>query len=151
MNSGVPREAKRQRAFGVLTESSPDCECCLLYLETLRRKPGAVRNSAALKAIPKLKAIFDTHYAGQPKKFIELFMENKDLPVKELIRVFEEKVADPLTFNALDVVVPPADMDVAARTRVYSYGALVNAGIRKEGAGNVIGVRAVGAAEAVSF
>jgi len=30
------------------------------YLGTLLRKPGAVRNSAALKSIPKLKAIFDT-------------------------------------------------------------------------------------------
>ena len=31
------------------------------YLNTLRKKPGAVRNSVALKNIPRLKAIFDTY------------------------------------------------------------------------------------------
>jgi transposase len=44
------------------------------YLNTLRKKPGAVRNSVALKSIPRLKAIFDTYYKNQPKKFIERFL-----------------------------------------------------------------------------
>ena len=42
------------------------------YLNTLRKKPGALRNSVALKCIPRLKAIFDTYYSEQPKKFITL-------------------------------------------------------------------------------
>ena len=45
------------------------------YLNTLRKKPGAIRNSVALKSIPRLKAIFDTYYGKQPKKFIERFLE----------------------------------------------------------------------------
>jgi hypothetical protein len=50
------------------------------YIESLLRKPGAIRNSVALKSIPKLKAIFDTHYAKEPKKFIETFMGSPRKP-----------------------------------------------------------------------
>ena len=102
------------------------------YLETLRKKPGAVRNSAALKGIPKLKAIFDTHYADKPRKFIELFIENKELPIKEIIGLFEEKTANPIELNALDVVKPLQVMEVAVRTNITMYQKLVNAGIKKE-------------------
>jgi hypothetical protein len=105
------------------------------YLETLKKKPGAIRNSAALKGIPKLKAIFDTHYAGQPKKFIELFIENKEKPIKEIIALFEEKTANPLELNALDVVknqeTTKCGIEVAARAAIYIYSGLINVGIRK--------------------
>jgi|GEM_PF-403967 len=121
------------------------------YLETLRRKPGAIRNSAALKAIPKLKAIFDTHFSDKPKKFIELFIENKELPIKELIAMFEEKVSNPLELNALDVVKPPTNIEVAVRTYVHQYKALVNAGIRKGACKNEQSERAVNATKAVPF
>lgn len=100
------------------------------YLETLRRKPGAIKNSAALKAIPKLKAIFDTYYKDKPKKFIELFIENKELPLKELLAMFEEK--DVIELNALDVVKSNTNIEVAVRTHVHNYNVLINAGIRKE-------------------
>jgi hypothetical protein len=49
------------------------------YLNTLTKKPGAIKNSLALKSIPTLKAVFDTYYSKKPRKFIEIFMENKDL------------------------------------------------------------------------
>ena len=73
------------------------------YLNTLRKKPGAVRNSVALKNIPKLKAIFDTYYSKQPKKFIDLFLENKELPIDEIIALFERETAHKeLSRNKLD-------------------------------------------------
>ncbi len=55
------------------------------YLHTFRKKPGALRNSLALKSNPELKSIFDNYYKEKPKIFIELLRENKDLPTEEII------------------------------------------------------------------
>jgi len=101
------------------------------YLNTLKKKPGAVRNSVALKSIPRLKAIFDTYYAGQPKKFIELFLENKELPIEEIIALFERATTNAGEIKALDVVKPISQVDVSARALVANYIALVNGGVRK--------------------
>jgi hypothetical protein len=100
------------------------------YLDTLRKKPEAVRNSVALKSIPRLKAIFDTHYAHQPKRFIEIFRENRDLPVSELVALFEEKTRNRAEVRALDVVKPVSRMDVAVRAVMVNYTSLINAGVK---------------------
>jgi hypothetical protein len=95
------------------------------YLNTLRKKPGAVRNSVALKSIPRLKAIFDTYYKNQPKKFIERFLENKELPIDEIIAMFERETANRGEINALDVVKPISQIDVSARAFIANYSVLV--------------------------
>jgi transposase len=94
------------------------------YLNTLYKKPGAIRNSVALKSIPHLKAIFDTYYSKQPKKFIELFLENKELPINEIIALFERETANKGEIDALDVVKPISQIDVSARAHIYNYAAL---------------------------
>jgi len=94
------------------------------YLETLLRKPGAVRNSVALKSVPKLKAIFDTHYSKEPKKFIEIFIDHRDLPADELLAVFEEKTKSH-THQAIEVLGKSMRSDVAARASVAQYADLV--------------------------
>ena len=96
------------------------------YLNTLRKKPGAVRNSVALKSIPRLKAIFDTYYSKQPKKFIELFLENKELPIDEIIAMFERETSNKGEIDALDVVKPISQVDVSARAHVANYAALIH-------------------------
>jgi transposase len=101
------------------------------YLNTLRKKPGAVRNSVALKSIPRLKAIFDTYYGQQPKKFIERFLENKELPIDEIIALFERETQSKGEINALDVVRPISQIVVSARALVANYTALVNGGVGK--------------------
>ena len=101
------------------------------YLNTLRKKPGAVRNSVALKSIPKLKAIFDTYYSKQPKKFIERFLENKELPIDEMIALFERETANKGEIDALDVVKPISQIVVSARAFVANYAVLVNGGVRQ--------------------
>ena len=103
------------------------------YLGTLLRKPGAVRNSVALKSIPRLKAIFDTHYAKEPKRFIETFIEHKDLSVDEIIALFEKKTSNKSAaraeFKALCVVGKTHEADVAVRAGMFKYSALIyNAG-----------------------
>jgi transposase len=100
------------------------------YLNTLRKKPGAIRNSVALKRIPKLKAIFDTYYSKQPKKFIECFLANKELPIDEIIALFERETANRGEIDALDVVKPISQVVVSARAIVANYASLVNGGVQ---------------------
>lgn len=97
------------------------------YLDTLLRKPGAVRNSVALKSIPKLKAIFDTYYSEKPKQFIEIFQENRELSVDELLALFEEKTRGPQRV-ALEILGPATRADVSARAGIAKYAALIYAG-----------------------
>ena len=86
-------------------------------------------NSVALKSIPRLKAIFDTHYAKRPRRFIELMLQNKSLSIDELIQLFEQKTKRRAEIIALDVVKPLSSVDVAARATVSNYSILVNGGV----------------------
>ena len=101
------------------------------YLKTLLKKPGAIKNSVALKSIPRLKAIFDTYYSKQPKKFIELFLENKELPIDGIIALFERETSNKGEIAALDVVKPISQIAVSARALVANYIVLVNGGVRR--------------------
>ncbi|YCJ45760.1 IS21 family transposase [Schinkia sp. CFF1] len=49
------------------------------YLKTLKKKPGALADSAALQqADQKIKTIYDTYYTSHPKEFVELIEWMKD-------------------------------------------------------------------------
>lgn len=54
------------------------------YLHTFMKKPGALRNSLALKSQPELKAIFDNYYKEKPKVFIEILRESENISFEEL-------------------------------------------------------------------
>jgi hypothetical protein len=60
------------------------------YLHSLSKKPGALRNSLALKSIPLLKSIFDNHFSTNPQKFIAILIKNQDKSMEELLSVFKE-------------------------------------------------------------
>lgn len=98
------------------------------YLNTLHKKPGAVKNSVALRQIPRLKAIFDTHYANKPKQFIEEFMANKHLDIDAIIEYFEEKTANKGEFTAISVVKPVSSVVTGTRAFIANYSTLVNVG-----------------------
>jgi len=116
--------AKHKRAFG----NGKMQVDIYHYLNTLLKKPGAVKNSVALKSIPRLKAVFDTHYAKQPKKFIETFLENKELSIDEIIALFERETANKGEIKALDVVKPLTRVDISARAFVANYSVLMTGG-----------------------
>ena len=97
-------------------------------LNTLCKKPGALRNSIALKSTPRLKAIFETYCQHQPRKFIELFLENKALSIDKIIALFERKTANYGEIVALGVVRPISQVVVSARALVANYAVLVNGG-----------------------
>jgi hypothetical protein len=98
------------------------------YLNTLLKKPGAVRNSVALKQIPKLKAIFDTHYADKPKQFIDEFIANKHLDIDGIVDYFKEKTAMRGEFSAISVVKPISSVVIGTRSFIANYSVLVNSG-----------------------
>lgn len=60
------------------------------YLNTLIKKPGAIKNSLALKSIPKLKTIYDSHFNANPKKFIEILSDNKEKSMEEILIEFRK-------------------------------------------------------------
>jgi hypothetical protein len=97
---------------------------------TQKKKPGANRNSVALKSIPRLKAVFDTYYSKQPKKFIELFLANKEQPIDEIIALFERETKNRGEIDALDVVKPISQIDVSARAFIANCALLVTGGAR---------------------
>ena len=95
------------------------------YLNTFKKKPGAVNNSIALKSIPKLKALFDTYYAKKPRDFIDILMENKHLEIDEIIKLFQAKTSNKAEFNAIVVVRPVSPIDLHARSSLADYALLM--------------------------
>jgi len=59
------------------------------YLDTLTKKPGALRNSKALRSEADLKAVFDCYYTNSARKFIELLRANHDKPMEEIAYVMQ--------------------------------------------------------------
>lgn len=59
------------------------------YLNTFLKKPGALRNSSALNSVPKLKELFNTYFKANPKEFITILYDHKDLSIEEIIDYIE--------------------------------------------------------------
>lgn len=49
------------------------------YYNTMLRKPGAIQHSLALKQAPQLRLLFEKYYTNNPKQFLEILIDNKDL------------------------------------------------------------------------
>jgi len=59
------------------------------YLDTLTKKPGALRNSKALRSEVELKEVFDRYYTGNARKFIEMLREHQYKPMDEIVRLIQ--------------------------------------------------------------
>jgi transposase len=59
------------------------------YLDTLTKKPGAIRNSKALRDEAELKAVFDSYYTTRAREFIEILRVNQDKPIKEIVSILQ--------------------------------------------------------------
>jgi hypothetical protein len=66
------------------------------YLKSMRKKPGSIKNSLALKSVPELKSTYDNYFNDNPKKFIEILAENKEKSLKTLINILKSSVQIPL-------------------------------------------------------
>lgn len=65
------------------------------YLDTFMRKPGALKNSVALKSKKALKNLYDAQYVGREKDFIALLRENQSMDLPSLLAHLEG-AANPL-------------------------------------------------------
>ena len=61
------------------------------YLKTLSKKPGALKNSYALKSNPILRTSYNKYYIQKPKDFIQIIAENKEKSDKELEKILIKK------------------------------------------------------------
>lgn len=97
------------------------------YLNTLLRKPGAIKNSHALKSSGKLKAIYNKYYTLKPKQFVEFLQNNKNLSIDEIVNELEEVNRSHID-KKLEHIVPVED-DLVMITRnqtSYTTDALMN-------------------------
>lgn len=91
------------------------------YLKSMQRKPGSIRNSFALKSVPELKSIYDTYFSNNPKKFIEILIENKEKNLDELIQIFEQYIQKPLTEIPIDSVIGITNIYDATKYQITQY------------------------------
>ena len=60
------------------------------FINTLKRKPGALANSTAMLQVdPRLKEIYSSYYIKKEKEFIELFSIINEKSVEEVMEVIE--------------------------------------------------------------
>lgn len=59
------------------------------YLDTLRKKPGALKNSKALKSHAALKSAYDRHFMGRAREFIDLLRAHQDKPLDVVAGICE--------------------------------------------------------------
>lgn len=94
------------------------------YLTSLARKPGALRNSLALKSLPQLKSIFDNHFSTEPKKFIEILTKNKEKNMDDLLDILGKYVELPKNVVPLDVIPFQEPMTNKTRGIITAYNHL---------------------------
>lgn len=94
------------------------------YLNSLLRKPGAIKNSVALKSIPKLKTIYDNHFNTNPKKFIELLIDNKEKDLDSIINILERFVEISDKVLPADNISSTRDLFNATKYQILRYNEL---------------------------
>ena len=94
------------------------------YLNSLLRKPGAIKNSIALKSIPKLKTIYDNHFNTNPRKFIELLMDNKEKDLNSLLNILEKYTEISDTVLPVDNISSSKNLFDATKYQILRYNEL---------------------------
>lgn len=94
------------------------------YLNSLLRKPRAIKNSVALKSIPKLKTIYDNHFNTNPRKFIELLIDNKEEDLDSIINMLEKFVEVSDKVLPTDNISSNRDLFDATKYQILRYNEL---------------------------
>lgn len=97
------------------------------YLNSFIRKPGALKNSVALKSLPQLKTIYDKYFNTNPKKFIEILVDNKEKDADEIIAIlngYTKTKALPI-----DSIVTESNLNNTTKQQLSQYALL---SIRKD-------------------
>lgn len=88
------------------------------YLDTFAKKPGAIRNSLALKSLPQLKSIYDSHFNKNPKEFIEFLRKNKEKNIEVICQLLIESCQSPV--KTIPCITVRSDLDLGAQTRLQT-------------------------------
>ncbi|MFI3173546.1 MAG: IS21 family transposase [Eubacteriales bacterium] len=94
------------------------------YLCTFMKKPGAIKNSLALKSIPILKSIYDTNFNKEPRKFIELLQENKEKTLDEVVEALEAHIGPQDNIIPFTNVKKNDEIKNITRNQMYQYNQL---------------------------
>ena len=92
------------------------------YLNTLKRKPGAIKNSTILKNHPELKAIYNEYYSDNPRRFIEVMIKNNEKSYCELLMILRKTPLDEINYDKTlsDTI------DDKSRKQMYKLNNLLN-------------------------
>jgi transposase len=60
------------------------------YLNTLKKKPGSLKNSKALQSSEKLKTIYNAYYKAKPIEFIEFLQKNNNRSFEQMINALRQ-------------------------------------------------------------
>lgn len=70
------------------------------YLGTLEKKPGALKNSKALKSRAELKTIYDEHFTKRTKEFIGILKENQEKGYEALLTLLVAAAKDQTLYRS---------------------------------------------------
>ncbi|MGD1822242.1 MAG: IS21/IS408/IS1162 family transposase [Pleomorphochaeta sp.] len=91
------------------------------YLNTFIKKPGALKNSLALKSKPRLKSIYDEHFSKGPKIFIDILRKNKEKNIDELIEIVLSSISFSTDDSKSKIKEDRLKIDAATRTQTSKY------------------------------
>jgi transposase len=103
------------------------------YLDTFAKKPGAIKNSLALKSLPQLKSIYDTYFSKHPKEFIELIRENKEKSINQIIEILGKHHLSPIKILPGIAVKNDFDLGNHTRTQTNKYNSICIGGVSQNG------------------
>lgn len=90
------------------------------YLQTLKMKPGALRNAQALVQNKELKSIYETYYTKKAKLFIELLTEHKHKTSDALNTILKTEHSAQAKVQGLDDTI-----EQASRAQIATYTTLL--------------------------
>jgi len=88
------------------------------YLDTLMKKPCALKHSKALRCKAELKAIHDRYFSNRTREFILLLREHRGKPVAEIARILED------VGRGSARIVTDAQTGIAENVMRHTYGQL---------------------------
>ena len=92
------------------------------YLNTFLRKPGALRNSTALNSVPELKDIFNKYFKTNPKDFIKLLYEHRDLDIEEIIQIIKTDKCIRVDSNQTKLIIDAVNQQISTISNMFIKG-----------------------------
>lgn len=103
------------------------------YLKSLQKKPGAIKNSHALKSNSQLKSIYDRYFSTNPKKFIEILIDNKDENQDKIVEILNQYTSISKNVVPIDYVFVKDTIYQNTKNQIFKYSNLCIKNIEGDG------------------